>query len=94
MTTTRKIDIIKKFGILEEFVKLHVQSSLFPNLDDYSTGDLVYFITLIFMGVESEIQFCEKVKLLANLNNFDLNDSTVDIILPNIIEFVIWLRNL
>ena len=55
--STRKELIIKKYTELESIIKTHVDVSLFPSLEDYDTADLVYYITLIFMGIQTEEQF-------------------------------------
>ena len=55
--STRKELIIKKYTELESIIKTHVDVSLFLSLEDYDTADLVYYITLIFMGIQTEEQF-------------------------------------
>ena len=91
-TTTRKSLIIKRFIELESNLKTHIDANLFPSLEDYSTADMIYYITLVFMGVQTDDQYREKVKDLACFQNVVLKDETVDIILPLIKEFIEWLR--
>ena len=92
-STTRKILIIKKFIELETNIKHHIDANLFPSLEDYSTADMIYYITLVFMGVQTEEQYREKIKDLACFQKVVLKDETIDIILPLVIEFVEWLRS-
>ena len=93
MSTTRKFLIIKRFIELETQLKTHIDAKLFPSLEDYSTADLVYYITLTFMGVKTDDQYREKVKDLACFQKVVLTNETIEIILPLIIEFIEWLRS-
>ena len=92
-TTTRKYFIIKKFIELDTKLKTHIDAKLFPSLEDYSTADLVYYITLTFMGVKTDDQYREKIKDLACFQKVVLTNETIEIILPLIISFVEWLRS-
>ena len=46
--TTRKELIIKKYAILEEQLKQHINVNLFPSLLEIDLSDFVYFVTLTF----------------------------------------------
>lgn len=90
--TTRKDLIIVKYTELENELKKHVDSSLFPSLDDIDVADLVYFVTLTFMGITTPLQFHSKVMELSKTNGVVVSDAVVCIIAPLIAEFVSWLR--
>ena len=91
-STTRKFLIIKRFIELETVLKTHIDANLFPSLEDYSTADMIYYITLVFMGVQKEEQYKEKIKDLACFQKVVLNDETIEVIIPLVKNFVEWLR--
>ena len=92
MSTTRKFLIIKRFIELETQLKTHKDANLFPSLEDYSTADMIYYITLVFMGVKREEQYKEKIQDLASFQKVVLNDETIEMIIPLVKDFVEWLR--
>ena len=92
--TTRKQKLNLKFKELEVFLKLHIMESLFPSLEDIDEADLVYYITLSFLGVIDYQQFEKRIIELLEGNRININDLTIQIIIPPIMDFVIWLRTL
>ena len=71
--STRKELIIKKYAILEQELKQHINGNLFPSLHEIDMSDFVYFVTLTFVGVDSEEQFQVKIKELAESNGVALS---------------------
>ena len=48
--TTRKTLIVERYGALEVELKKHLDAELFPSLDSVDIADLVYLITISFLG--------------------------------------------
>ena len=90
--STRKELIIKKYAILEEQLKEHTGGYLFPSLHDIDICDFVYYVTLTFVGIDSEEQFQMKIKELAESNNVTITDENVVKVVPLVIDFIMWLR--
>ena len=90
--TTRKQLIIGKYTELEIELKKHIDATLFPPLQDIDVADLVYFVTLTFIGITTPLQFHSKVMELSKTNGVVVSDAVICIISPLIEEFVNWLR--
>ena len=52
--STRKELIVAKFSILEKELKPLFKRTLFPSLEEIDLADLVYYITITFLGIDSE----------------------------------------
>ena len=91
---TRKTLIVEKYTALEAELKKHFSADLFPSLDAIDVCDLVYFITMTFLGVDSEEQYCEKIRELMTANAVKVDDDTFRVTQPLIAEFVAWLKKL
>ena len=92
--TTRKIKIIEKYAILEVELKKHITSDLFPNLEDIDIADLVFIITYTFMGVNTLLQYDNKIREMMKDNNIDVINEKMETIAPLVKDFVVWLKNL
>ena len=92
--TTRKTLIVAKYTVLELELKKHLDNSLFPSLDTVDLVDIVYYITLIFAGIESDKGYREKIRELITTDNINVDATKFDIIAPLIIEFIDWLKKL
>ena len=95
MTITRKALIIQKYAILEEQLKQHIDGNLFPSLHEIDMSDFVYFVyfvTLTFVGVDSEEQFQVKIKELSESNGVALSEEVFVKVVPLVMEFITWLK--
>ena len=81
---------IKKFTELKNYF----DAELFPSLDDIDVADLVFFITMNFVGIEKQQEFHEKIIDLITSNGFKITDCQLVKVVPLISEFVLWLREL
>ena len=90
--TTRKELIIGKYVELETELKKHFDDTLFPSLEDIDLADLVYYITMIFLGVITDLQFHAKIQELLDTNGVKVSNEVFQKIAPLIIDFVNWLR--
>jgi hypothetical protein len=92
--TTRKSLIITKYIILEENLKNYISDEIFPSLDNVDVADLVYLITMTFIGIDEETQMNKKIKELIASNNIVIEDAKIDEVVILVSEFVFWLKKL
>ena len=92
--TSRKEVIIRSFCELEDKLKSIVDAAFFPSLEDYDVTDLVYYLTLIFLGITTEEQFKTKIQEILDMKEVKLEPEIITRILPIIMKFVIWLRTI
>jgi hypothetical protein len=94
MTTTRKTLIVEKYSVLEAELRKHFSAELFPSLDSVDVADLVYLITMLFVGVDSEEQYRVKIRELMDANGAKVGDEAFLVVVPLIAEFVAWMKQL
>ena len=92
--TTRKELIVEKYLLLETELKQYVTDDIFPSLDTIDVADLVYYITLIFLGVTTDEQYKIKIRELLITNGIKISDTNIGIIIPLIQSFVEWMKAL
>lgn len=96
--STRKLLLIKKYTILrEEIKKLSNGDSFFGILDDIgdnSIADLVFYVTMLFVGVDTELQYENKIKELLELNDVHISNKDEVQIIVLVREFVQWMKKL
>ena len=96
--TTRKDLIIEKYSILkEEIKKISNEDSLFgisQDINDDSIADLVFYVTMLFVGVDTESQYENKIKELLELNDISMCEKDESKVIVLVRDFVQWLKNL
>lgn len=96
--TTRKDLIIEKYSILkEEIKKISNEDSLFgisQDINDDSIADLVFYVTMLFVGVDTESQYENKIKELLELNDISMCEKDEVQVIVLVRDFVQWLKNL
>ena len=89
---TRKTLIVERYGALEVELKKHLSAELFPSLDSVDIADLVYLITISFLGVDSDEQYSVKIRELIDANGVVVDEPTFAIVAPLIQAFVAWMK--
>ena len=92
--STRKELILEKFTTLEKELKPLFNGNIFPSLQEIDLADLVYYITVTFLGIDSESQYNEKIEELMISNNIKTTKEVFGKISPKLIEFISWLKKL
>ena len=96
--TTRKDLIIEKYSILkEEIKKISNEDSLFgisQDINDDSIADLVFYVTMLFVGVDTESQYENKIKELLELIDISMCEKDESKVIVLVRDFVQWLKNL
>jgi hypothetical protein len=96
--TTRKELIIEKYTILkEEIKKISNEDSLFgisQDIGDDGIADLVFYVTMLFVGVDTEIQYENKIKELLEFKDISMCEKDEAQVIILVRDFVQWLKNL
>lgn len=94
--TTRKELIIEKYSILrEQIMKYTDQESFFglsDDINDDSIADLVFYTTMLFVGIDTDIQYENKIQELFELNQVNIAKENELKVIEIIREFVQWLK--
>ena len=95
--TTRKEQIIKKYSILREQIMIYTdQDSFFgisDDINDDSIADLVFYATMLFVGIDTDIQYENKIQELFELNQINISkENELKFVIEIIREFVQWLK--
>ena len=95
--TTRKEVIIEKYSILREQIMIYTdQDSFFgisDDINDDSIADLVFYTTMLFVGIDTDIQYENKIQELFELNQIKISkESELKFVIEIIREFVQWLK--
>ena len=91
---SRKDLILHNYMTLEKELQKYIAKDIFPNLEDNDITDVVYFITMSFIGVDTYDQYdcCIKQHLINN--NVKLQKDDCEIVVDLIREFIIWLKTI
>ena len=95
--TTRKEVIIEKYSILREQIMIYTdQDSFFgisDDINDDSIADLVFYTTMLFVGIDTDVQYENKIQELFELNQIKISkESELKFVIEIIREFVQWLK--
>ena len=95
--TTRKELITEKYSILREQIMIYTdQDSFFgisDDINDDSIADLVFYTTMLFVGIDTDIQYENKIQELFELNQIKISkESELKFVIEIIREFVQWLK--
>ena len=94
--TTRKELIIEKYSILkEQIIRYTDQESFFglsDDINDDSIADLVFYTTMLFVGIDTNIQYENKIQELFELNQVNIARENELKVIEIIREFVQWLK--
>lgn len=92
--TTRKELLLEKFTALESELKQYVDKSVFPSLDEIDLSDLVFYVTMTFLGMNDAASMGGKIKELIDSNNVTITEENLKKVIPLVADFVVWLRAL
>ena len=90
--TTRAALITERYTALEAALKPYFAAELFPSLADIDLADLVYFVTMTFLGVDSDEQYCDKISSMVSANAGQMSPAARAAVVPLVRDFVRWLK--
>ena len=94
MSQTRRELIIQKYCALELELSQYFDSSLFPSLQDIDLADMVTYITMIFLGIQTVEDYRGKIRELITTNGITVSNEVFDKVVPLVMEFITWLKQL
>ena len=94
MSQTRRELIIQKYCALELKLSQYFDSSLFPSLQDIDLADMVTYITMIFLGIQTVEDYRGKIRELITTNGITVSNEVFDKVVPLVMEFITWLKQL
>ena len=92
--TTRKELIINKYCKLENKLLEYLDKSIFPNLDEIDISDVVFLLTYQFLNINTDDEYSIKIKEIILCHELTVKESDLVVILPLIIEFIKWIKQL
>ena len=91
---SRKYLILHNYISLEKELQNYITKDIFPNLADHDITDIIYFITISFLGIDTDDQYDSCIKQHLINNNVKLNEDNCKIVVNLIREFIIWLKTI
>lgn len=92
MTTTRRELITQKFHALVTSMEKYTDEHIFPSLEDIDVADLVYFISITFLGVQDDKGCRERLKDIIETHDIKLTKEAFEGIYPCVKDFLDWLK--
>ena len=92
--TTRKELIIDKYCKLENKLLEYLDKNIFPNLDEIDISDVVFLLTYQFLNINTDDEYSIKIKEIILCHELTVKESDLVVILPLIIEFIKWIKQL
>lgn len=94
MTTTRRELITEKYNALGEKMKIYTDEQIFPSLEDIDVADLVYFISITFLGVQDDAGCRERLKDIIETHRIVLTREAFNGVYPCVKDFLDWLKSI
>jgi hypothetical protein len=91
---TRAILITERYNTLTAKLKTFFDAELFPSLDSIDVADLVFFVSVKFVGIEKPEDFEGIITDLITCHGFKITDEQLITVVPLIRDFMLWLRDL
>ena len=92
--TTRKELIIDKYCKLKNKLLEYLDKNIFPNLDEFDISDVVFLLTYQFLNINTDDEYSIKIKEIILCHELTVKESDLVVILPLIIEFIKWIKQL
>lgn len=91
---TRKSLIIDRYSILELELRQYVDKAIFPSLEDVDVADLAYILTYLFLGINTDEQYRDKIFELIQEHNVSVSPPHLDVVIELIAEFIKWFKEI
>lgn len=89
--TTRREQIVNKYSELEIELKNIIDVSILPSLQEIDLCDTIYLITYMFVGIESDRDYKNKIDDLIITNKVNIKKDK-DKLYALITDFIRWLK--
>ena len=91
---TRRELIVERYNSLCAQVKLLTPDEFFPSLEDIDPADLVYFITLTFLGCTDDLERQVRLREILETHRIQLDNETFAQMYPIVNDFLDFVKNL
>lgn len=91
---TRKSLIIDRYSILELELRQYVDKAIFPSLEDVDVADLAYILTYLFLGINTDEQYRDKIFELIQEHDVAVDLVYLDIVIERITDFIKWFKEI
>lgn len=92
--TSRKIILQDKYRKLQSKINQVLNNDLFPSLELISITDIVYLLNANFMNVHTDKEYQNKINNLIDINSYNISESHRQLIIPDMIEFIKYIKNI
>jgi hypothetical protein len=92
--TTRRELITLKYNLLGQKMKKYTDEQIFPSLEDVDVADLVYFISITFLGVQDDEGCRERLNDIIETHNIKLTREAFNGVYPCVKDFLDWLKSI
>ena len=93
MTTRREL-ITEKYETLQRDMKQWTDEPILPSLSDIDVADLMYFITMTFLGATDDKTIRERLNDIVKLHGIQVSDQQFDALFPLVKAFLDWLKTI
>ena len=91
--TSRKIILQDKYRNLQSKINQILHNDLFPSLELVSIVDIVYLLNITFKNINTDREYNVKINNLIDINSYNISQEYRQLILPDIIEFIKYIKN-
>ncbi len=91
MATRRELTV-EKYNALCTELELLTPDSFFPSLDEVDPADLVYFITIIFLGCVDDLACQVRLREILDMHRIQLSNETFALMYPLVKEFLEFVK--
>ena len=92
--TSRKIILQDKYRNLQSKINQILHNDLFPSLELVSIVDIVYLLNITFKNINTDREYNVKINNLIDINSYNISQEYRQLILPDIIEFIKYIKNI
>ena len=92
--TSRKINLQDKYRNLQSKINEVLHNDLIPSLEMVSILDIVYLLNVNFKNIITDQEYNLKINNLIDINCYNISESHRQLILPDIIEFIKYIKNI
>lgn len=71
-----------------------MKNDLFPPLELLSIVDIVYLLNMNFMNVNTDVEYENKINDMIDINSYNISKNHRELIIPDIIEFIKYIKNI
>jgi hypothetical protein len=93
MTTRREL-ITTKYNLLGEKMRKYTDEQIFPSLEDIDVADLVYFISITFLGAQDDKGCRERLNDIIAAHDIKLTKEAFNGVYPCVKDFLDWLKSI